>query len=97
MTQKKLKKKKKIFMKNSLFFGKKLRKTPSGKLNQNGTLKEKSALLKKYTSAHNWIQMYLKSLDTGIYFAILILCSPISSQRLVLSDSPCPIRHMEEC
>lgn len=69
----------------------------SGKLNQNGTLKEKSALLKKYTSAHNWIQMYLKSLDTGIYFAILILCSPISSQRLVLSDSPCPIRHMEEC
>ena len=42
----------------------------SGKLNQNGTLKEKSALLKKYTSAHNWIQMYLKSLGLSIYFAI---------------------------
>ena len=34
----------------------------SGKLNQNGTFEKKGALLKKYTSAHNWIQMYLKSL-----------------------------------
>ena len=42
----------------------------SGKLNQNGTFEKKSALLKKYTSAHNWIQMYFKSLNSGIYFAI---------------------------
>ena len=27
----------------------------SGKLNQNGTFEKKAALLKKYTSAHNWI------------------------------------------